>query len=96
MTISPEVEKAAAIVCQETGQEPSKEVLICAECLSRLMQKLKDKGRRHAREGCRPGDRSQLEDLFPFIEWEDLRNECIDLLYDSYMKGYNSVKEGNR
>ena len=87
MTISPEVEKAAAIVCQETGQEPSKEVLICAECLSRLMQKLKDKGRRHALEGCRPGDRSQLEDL---------RNECIDLLYDSYMKGYNSVKEGNR
>lgn len=95
MTISPEVEKAAAIVCQEAGQEPSKEVLICAECLRRLMKKLTDKGRRHALEGCRPGDRAQLEDLFPFIEWEDLRNELIDLLYDSYMRGYNSVKEGN-
>lgn len=93
MTISPEVEKAAAKVCQDAGQKPTQAVLNCAECLFRLMRRMEDKGRQHAKECRRPGDRAQLEDLFPFIEWGDLRSKCINLLYDAYMYGYNSVKE---
>ena len=88
MTISPEVMQAAAKVCQEAGQEPTQAVLNFAECLLRLMRKMEANGRQHAQEARRPVDRAQLEDLFPFIEWEELRSECITLLHDAYITGY--------
>lgn len=92
MKLSPIIMECAAVIEREKGRKPSERALRLMESSYQLGLTLYGTGHRHASEGCRPmqeSDVAKLVDVLPVA----VRETVAKLAYEDYMEGYNAVLE---